>query len=207
MLYRFLHLLARFVLALFFRWEVRGRENIPLEGPLIVVSNHMSHADPIVVGGALTRPVYFMAKEDLFKKPFLRWLITNINAFPVKRGSADRGAIKRGMEILKEGKVLGIFPEGGRRDDPRVEEAKQGAAFLAAKTGAPIVPIAVSGTNRVLPRGSFLPRLAKIRVNIGQPIRFVQEEEVSRKQALSRFSEKIMEEIIRLGAEYKEDLV
>lgn len=203
MLYRFLHLLARLVLTLFFRWEVEGRENIPRDGSLIVVSNHMSHADPVVVGAAVPRPISFMAKEDLFQKPFWGWLITNINAFPVKRGTADRGAIKRGMEILKQGKVLGIFPEGGRRDDPRVEEAKQGAAFLAVKTGAAVIPVAVSGTDKVLPKGASFPRPAKVKVNIGKPLWFEETEGLSRKQAISKFSEKIMLEIIKLGARYK----
>jgi 1-acyl-sn-glycerol-3-phosphate acyltransferase len=202
LLYRFLHFLARIIMVVFFRWEVKGLNNVPKSGPLIIVSNHVSYADPVVVGAALNRPVHFMAKEELFHKPFLGWLIRKINAFPVKRGVADRGAIRQGIDLLNQGKVLGIFPEGGRRE--KVEDAKQGAAFLAYKTGAPILPIALTGTDKVLPKGAVLPRLARIRVNIGRPLALPNQEGLDRKQLISQFSERIMEEIIKLALEGKQ---
>ncbi|HHP50593.1 MAG TPA: 1-acyl-sn-glycerol-3-phosphate acyltransferase [Moorella mulderi] len=145
---------AKFICYLFLkficRWEVKGREKFPLKGPVIVVANHVSYLDPVVVGVACPRRVHFMAKEELFHVPFLGWIIKKLHAFPVRREKSDRLALKTALEILRRGEVLGIFPEGTRSKTGELGPLQPGAASLALKIGATILPVAVKNTNRWL---------------------------------------------------------
>ncbi|NLW07895.1 MAG: 1-acyl-sn-glycerol-3-phosphate acyltransferase [Clostridia bacterium] len=165
MFYRVAKCICYLFLRFFCRWEVEGREHLPPSGPVIVFANHVSYLDPVVVGVALSRPVYFMAKEELFKIPVLKWIITGLHAFPVRRGQSDRSALKAAMQILNEGRVLGIFPEGKRSKDGRLNPFLGGAAFLAIKTGAPLLPVAIINSNKVL-QGK------RLKVQIGPPLYF-----------------------------------
>lgn len=147
--------------------KYKGIQNIPDKGPLIVVANHVSIWDPLVVAFVLNRPVHFMAKAELFNNRFLGKLLKELNAFPVKRGSADRTAIKQALYILEKGDVLGIFPEGTRnRNGEKVEKSQMGAAMIALKTGAPVLPVACVGTNCTVPFGWFTP----LEVRVGEPL-------------------------------------
>ena len=119
--------------------KVEGMDNIPASGPVIIASNHVSNWDPIVVGVALKRPVYFMAKVSLFKNPVMNFFMRRLNAFPVKTDFVDRQAIRRALQILGEDKVLGIFPEGARNKSGEAK-ARPGVVMLALKSGAPIIP-------------------------------------------------------------------
>lgn len=163
MFYQFAKNICYLFLRFFCRWEVKGREHLPPKGPVIVFANHVSYLDPVIVGVALTRPVYFMAKEELFKIPVLKWIINGLCAFPVRRGQSDRAALKAALKLLEEGRVLGIFPEGKRSPDGQLNPFLGGAAFLALKTGAPLVPVAIINSNKVL-KGK------RLRVRIGSPI-------------------------------------
>ncbi|SMB98322.1 1-acyl-sn-glycerol-3-phosphate acyltransferase [Thermanaeromonas toyohensis ToBE] len=162
--------LAKFICYIFFqyicRWEVKGQENFPLEGPAVVVSNHVSLWDPVAVGVAIPRPVRFMAKEELFRIPFLAQLLRALGAFPVRRGRSDRQALKESLEILRSGQVLGMFPEGTRVRTGELGAFHGGAALLSLKTGAPLVPVAVKGTEQIFRRGWF----HTFQVLIGNPI-------------------------------------
>ncbi|HAA89483.1 MAG: 1-acyl-sn-glycerol-3-phosphate acyltransferase PlsC [Thermoanaerobacterales bacterium 50_218] len=190
MLYRIGQALFRFLFACFCRWEVIGLENFPMEGPVIVVANHVSYWDPIVVGSALPRQVHFMAKKELFFYPVLGFLIRRLGAFPVDRRRADRSAIKKGLEILKNGRVLGIFPEGTRSKTGEILAPYSGAAYFAVKTGAPVCPVALEGTRKIFSLGFF----RKVRVKIGPVIRF----DRSFDGDLESGSQKIMEKIRQL---------
>lgn len=129
--------------------KVYGRENVPKTGPAIIAPNHKSNNDPPICGYAIPRHPSFMAKEELFVKPISRWFCRWLGAFPVKRGTVDKIAIRHAMGILKEGELLGIFPEGGRYRKPGVGRFHDGAASLALRTGVPIIPVALIGTDKM----------------------------------------------------------
>ncbi len=169
-LYAGARILLRAFFRVFNRWEVAGRGLVPTEGGVLLIANHTSYADPPVVGTASPRPVNFMAKSELFAYPVLGWVIRRTHAFPVRRGAGDREALRKGIRLLKEGRVLLIFPEGTRSPDGRLIEAEQGAAFIALSSGAQVVPTAIDGADRLLPRHSPIIRPAKLRVRFGAPI-------------------------------------
>lgn len=148
-----------------FRLHVEGRENVPQTGAIIVAPNHKSDWDPPLIGVAFnTRIIHYMAKEELFKNPFLGWLIRQFGTFPVKRGTVDRAAIRRAIRELKAGNPLGIFPEGTRIRRDGLGRFHSGMASLALMTGTPVVPVAVIGS-RWLPH-----RKGPLAVLIGKPV-------------------------------------
>ncbi|MFS1518142.1 lysophospholipid acyltransferase family protein [Bacillus sp. SCS-151] len=133
------------VLKPLFRIKIIGSENIPKEGSVLICSNHISVLDPPVVGITSTRPIHFMAKEELFRVPILKTAISNLNAFPVKRGMGDRSAIRNGLAILNDNKALGIFPEGTRNKEGNLGKGLAGVGFFALRSNALVVPCAIIG--------------------------------------------------------------
>ncbi len=129
--------------------KIIGVENVPPTGPVIVAPNHLSNYDPPLVGCALTRHINFMAKEELFKNPIAARLITWLGAFPVRRGNVDKVAIRHAMQLLKNGLVLGIFPEGSRQVPGKLGDFHDGAASLAIRMKVPIVPAAIIGSEHM----------------------------------------------------------
>ncbi|MHB1421363.1 MAG: lysophospholipid acyltransferase family protein [Bacillota bacterium] len=158
--------LGKNLFALFFhliwRYKIIGRENLPAQGSVVVVANHVSYWEPAIGGSAMKRKIFFMAKAELFQIPVLGFLLRNVSAFPVKRGKGDRAALRAGMEVLQRGDVLGLFPEGTRSKTKELLPFQGGAALLALKTGSPIVPVAVIGK----PRLSF----RSFKVIVGSPL-------------------------------------
>jgi 1-acyl-sn-glycerol-3-phosphate acyltransferase len=199
MLYTFLKPIAVALMRLFFRLEARGREHVPREGALLLVSNHVSVLDPPLVGGATPRKLYFLAKEELFSIPIFGRLIHAVNARPVRRDGSDSRALKSTLRLLGEGKAILIFPEGTRgRGDGRLGEGKPGAGMLAVMSGAAVVPVYVSGTDRALPRGATLPRPAKVRVRFGPPLHFKAGRDDRRKEQYREASAEMMRAIGQL---------
>lgn len=170
MVYSLSRAIVRAVMRWWFGFRVDGREHEPATGPLVVVSNHRSVLDPLVVGSALRRRVRFMAKEELFRVPVLRWWVAACGAFPVRRGEADRQALRTALKILADGGVLVMFPEGTRAIGRELRPPEPGAALLALRAGAALLPVAITGTDEVLPRGAHRLRRSPIRVRIGEPI-------------------------------------
>jgi len=162
--------IIRRLLRLFFGFTVVGRHHEPQTGPVIVVSNHLSDLDALVIGSALRRPVSYMAKEELFTPPLLRWWVTACGAFPVRRGAPDRRAFRTALEVLRRGGVLVMFPEGTRGRDRTLRPPEPGAAMLALRTGAPLLPAAILGTDLVFPRDARRLRRSRITVRLGLPI-------------------------------------
>ncbi|MCA1992726.1 MAG: 1-acyl-sn-glycerol-3-phosphate acyltransferase [Coleofasciculus sp. S288] len=158
------------VLHAYLRGRVYGAENVPKEGPLVVVSNHASDFDPPIVSCAMRRPVAYMAKEELFRVPVLKQAIELYGAYPVKRGMADRSALRSALNCLSEGWAVGIFLEGTRTPDARILNPKLGAALIAAKTQVPLLPLSLWGTQAIFKKGSPLPRPVPVTVRIGQLI-------------------------------------
>ena len=153
-----------------FRGRVSGRRNVPMQGSLVVVANHGSHLDPPLLGHALGRPVAFMAKEELFRVPLLGPLIRALAAYPVKRGASDREAIRTATARLNEGWATGVFLDGTRQADGRINQPMPGAALLAARSGSPLLPVAIINSHRALGTGQSLPRLVPIQIRIGEPV-------------------------------------
>lgn len=154
----------------YFRGRIYGAEHVPQQGPLLVVSNHASNFDPPLLSACVRRPVAYMAKEELFQVPVLGKAIQLYGAYPVKRGSADRSAMRAAMTRLEEGWAVGVFLEGTRTPDARIYSPKLGAAMIAAKVQAPLLPVSLWGTEQILQKGSSTPQLVPVTVRIGQPI-------------------------------------
>ncbi len=152
-------LLCRIIYYGSFRLRVHGRDHIPEQGPIILCSNHISNMDPPLVGLPLSRRVHFMAKAELFKVPVLGYLIKSVGAFPVKRGGVSKESIKIALTLLRQGNMLGIFPEGTRRNQDGA--AKRGAAALALRSNAKVVPVAIIGRYKLF---------AKLAIHYGEPL-------------------------------------
>jgi 1-acyl-sn-glycerol-3-phosphate acyltransferase len=162
--------LLRFLLTVIVRWKVIGRENVPAKGAVIVVSNHLNNADPPILGAAIAkRRVRFMAKIELFKMPFGA-IIKLWDAFPVRRYDADLGALLTAERILKKGGVIGMFPEGTRSRTGYIGEPHPGTAVIALRSGATVLPCAITGTE-ALRNPLILLRRPRFTIRIGEPIR------------------------------------
>jgi 1-acyl-sn-glycerol-3-phosphate acyltransferase len=150
-------------------FRLSGTENVPRSGALLIVSNHFGVADPALLGAWIPRPVWFMAKAELFRKGFSKWLVTAYHAFPVVRHSPDRAALRRAFDLLKRGQAVVLFPEGTRSEDGRLHRAEPGAGFIARHSKSRLLPVAITGTERVLGRGHIIPRPAPVSIRFGHP--------------------------------------
>jgi len=160
---------ARALLLASTRWQVEGSDVVPRHGPLVLVSNHISVADPVVLGASLPRRIIFMGKQELFRSIQGRILFRSLGVFPVRRGRHDRRALLRAREVLEQGHVLGMFPEGTRGPGgTQVRRGYTGAAFLALRSGVPLLPLGITGTERLRGVADLLRRPA-ITVRIGEP--------------------------------------
>ncbi len=158
------------VLHAYLQGRIYGAENVPHQGPLVVVSNHASDFDPPIVSCAMRRPVAFMAKEELFRIPVLKQGIQLYGAYPVKRGAADISAIRSALNCLSQGWAVGVYLGGTRTPDARILDPKSGAAWIAAKAQAPLVPVSLWGTQAIFKKGSSIPQPAAVTVRIGRVI-------------------------------------
>lgn len=155
---------------LLFRPTVIGRENIPLQGPVLIAPIHRSNVDFAFTLFMSPRKVFFMAKDSIFGVPLLGPLVRHLGAFPVRRGAADRESMTLAEAVLRRGNALVLFPEGTRKEGLSVEPLHDGAMFVAARTGATVVPVGIGGSERAMPLGARIPRPAKICIVIGAPI-------------------------------------
>jgi 1-acyl-sn-glycerol-3-phosphate acyltransferase len=174
--------------------RVRGEENVPPDGPIVVASNHVSYLDPPLLGTWFPRMVHFMAKRELFSIPVLGWLIARVHAFPVDRTRADLASIRRALHILKDGGVVGIFPEGTRNLTGDVK-ARGGAVLLAATAHCPLVPVALVGTRDAVRR----LRKSRFELRIGKPMRFEGRQRKPTKTELDGWTEDVSRAIADLA--------
>ena len=165
----------RLLFSCLMRIEAEGLAHMPRHGGVVVVSNHLTQLDPLVLGVLFTRQLHFMAKEELFASKPLGWWLRKTGTFSVRRGETDRAALRHAEDLLRAGKMVMIFPEGTRSADAQVQAARAGAAMLAARTQSPILPVAITGTEHLRlhapgePPTRFLSRPC-VRVRVGQPI-------------------------------------
>lgn len=181
-----------------FRLHVEGEEFIPHTGPAILAANHVSFIDPIIIEIAVRRPIHFMAKKELFHFRVFGWLLRQFGAFPVNRHRINMQAFKQTVYLLKAGEIVTIFPEGTRGDGDELRPAKPGIGLIAARTDAPVVPVLHQGTEKVLPRGAWLPRPHRITIKFGAPFQFLEEQAGDRRDQVVVFSQAIMAKIAAL---------
>jgi 1-acyl-sn-glycerol-3-phosphate acyltransferase len=202
---RLIAAVIRLVLSSLARVRVSGLDNVPVDGPLIVVANHISNADPPLVAGwlspALGRQLHILAKASLFV-PVVGWFLRRLGATPVRAGGSDIEAYRVAREILDRGNVLCVFPEGTRSPNGVLGEAKPGAAMLAARSGVPVLPVGISGTDEFLRRGERLPRFGtRVVMRVGKPFTVTLESGLPRRQQIERASDEIMRRIAALTDE------
>lgn len=166
-IYRICYPIVWILLFLFSRWEIKGKENIPHEGPLIVVANHMTNLDPPLLSVSLGRYAVFMAKEGLFRTKLSSYFIRGLGAFPVNRDRIQREALLTAEQTLNYGYILCIFPEGMRSRTAELRQGFSGSALIAMRTGVPVVPAAITGTEHV--RGKVWLQRPHLTVSFGSP--------------------------------------
>ena len=190
-------LIMRMLLVLLTRWRVRGRDNVPSQGSLLIVANHLNLADPPLLGVSLGRKVIFMAKRELFYSRVIGYFIRGFGSFPVHRGQLDRKALRQAEQLLAQGLALVMFPEGKRSKSAQLEPGFSGSALIAWHSGAPILPVGISGTERIKGAG-WLLRRPQITVNIGHPFYLPPVSSKLTKLKLAEHTDFIMERIAGL---------
>ena len=166
-----LHISTQAAFRLGSRLTVRGRENVPATGPVIIIANHTHNADPALINAIMARPVMFLAKRELVTggNAISRWLVRNYGVIPVSRGRPDRDALKMASQVLNNGGIIGMFPEGTRSRDGALSEASRGTAYLAVSSGAPVLPIGIEGLHKLTNNPLQAGRRPRITARIGEP--------------------------------------
>lgn len=162
MFYNTVKTLVKGFINVFFRVEVEGKDNIPAEGSCLICANHSSNWDPVFLVALTKRKINFMAKAELFRIPLLKWVLGRFGAFPVQRGKADIGAVKKSMSILNSGDVLGMFPTGTRNSDEQNADVKAGAALIATRCGTTVLPVYIKSNRYII--------FSKVKVTYGTPV-------------------------------------
>lgn len=187
-------IVVRILVFLLARREVKGTENIPRQGPLLVVANHMTLIDPPLLCISLNRKVMFMGKEELFQSRLSSYFMRGFGVFPVHRGRADREALRKAERFLAEGLALVMFPEGMRSKNAQLQPAFPGSALIARRSGTPILPVGITGTERIKGIG-WLLRRPRITVHFGHPFHLPPATSKSTKKELTNY---IMERVAEL---------
>lgn len=196
-------------LRVLFRPWVRGIENVPTDGPAILAGNHLSFLDSIFLPLVLPRPVSFLAKKDYFtgrgiKGALTRKFFVMTNQLPMDRsgGSASQSSLNSGLKVLREGKLLGIYPEGTRSPDGKLYRGRTGVARLVLESGAPVIPVALIGTDKVQPLGTTIPKIRRVGLVFGEPLDFSKYEGLDPDRFLLRsITDEIIYEILRISGQ------
>lgn len=205
-LFRAVQFTLRGIFRLLFRTEVQDLEKVPPGGSILICSNHISFVDPVVIGAYIPRYTYFMAKKELFRLSFLSNLVTFFNAFPVRRDTTDRYAFDTSIKILKKGNLLVLFPEGTRSVDGIIQEGKRGIGLISLLSGSDILPVAISGTNRIIRKPHkriFFPRIKMIVGDVIKAGPIISKNE--KKEAISIIVSETMESIKILYEKISQD--
>ena len=189
--------IVRMLLFLLTRCRIEGRENIPRQGPLLVVANHLSLADPPLLSLSINRKTMFMAKKQLFRFRVIGYVVRSFGGFPVHRGQLDRQALRQAYQVFADGLALVMFPEGMRSRSGQLRPAFFGAALIASRSGVPILPVGISGTEK-LERLSRFWRRPQITVNIGHPFYLPSPRSKLTRGELAELTRSIMQHIAEL---------
>ena len=170
LLYSVCQVICRVVTTVMFDLKVFGTQHVPSTGGVLLLANHQSYLDPVLIGVRLKRPLSFLAKSELFEYPVFSWLIRKLNAFPIRQGAGDVGALRETIHRLEEGNIMTIFPEGTRTLTGEMDKIQPGFALVVRKVEAPIIPIAIQGSYQAWPYGATLFKPHRIRVMFGPPL-------------------------------------
>lgn len=193
------HVVFREISRGFYGLTVVGAENLKIEGPALIASNHVSYLDPPFIGSAFDEDIYFLARKTLFRFPWSNWLLNKWQSIPVDRDKPDPGSIKAIFRRLKEGKKVIIFPEGTRSPDGGLQPGEPGVGMLIAKARVPVIPIRIIGAHEAMPRDKTLPQPARITVAVGKPWFYNPEDFAnSGKDLYQRISDEVMRHISEL---------
>jgi 1-acyl-sn-glycerol-3-phosphate acyltransferase len=168
--YRIAWLIVISIVRLYTRQTINGREHLPKQGAFVLAPVHRCYLDTPFAGAVRWKRMRFMGKDTMWKNRQFGWVFSALGAFPVSRGTADREALRRAIEVLQMGDPLVLFPEGERKSGPTVQPLFDGAVYIAIKAGVPIVPVGIGGSERVMPKGSKFVYPRKVHVEIGRPI-------------------------------------
>jgi 1-acyl-sn-glycerol-3-phosphate acyltransferase len=200
MLYRLAQLLVRAIWPLVGRVEIEGLEHIPANGPFILIANHQSYLDPILLQAVVRRPIHTMSKSTQFNEPVSGGIVKALKGFPVRRFQIDPQAVRLALRFLEHGQGVGIYLEGERTWDGRLQQPRLGTIRLLLKAGVPVVPCGISGTYDVWPRWGRLLRRGTVRIRLGESIRFpALDVKVDREAALPDARERVMAAIADLA--------
>jgi 1-acyl-sn-glycerol-3-phosphate acyltransferase len=168
--YAFARGLVELVCRVYWRVEIRGKDNVPRKGPFVIAPVHRSNIDTLLAGCLTRRRIRFMGKDSLWKYRWSGSLFSSLGAFPVHRGTPDREALRRTEEALRGGEPVVLFPEGTRQSGPKVQPLFEGAAFVAARAGVPILPVGIGGSEWAMPKGSKRILPVKVVMVVGEPL-------------------------------------
>jgi 1-acyl-sn-glycerol-3-phosphate acyltransferase len=194
MFFWFIRTLAVPLARILFRTKVEGDEFIPQTGPVMIVGNHQSNLDPIFIACANPRRLYAMGKAELFVNPMSKWFYLHLGAYPIERGKPDRKGLKKIFELFYRGEAVIIFPEGGRNHNPGLGPMEPGVSFIADLIDPMILPVGITGSGRIWPKGNKLPRFPRVVVKYGRPFRI--SEEFPRVKSASAAEKKARQEAV-----------
>ena len=198
MVYRIFWFTIGPLIKLYWWVRARGRNNVPRDRGFIVASNHIAAIDPVLICMSFWRPVHWLAKIELVKSPRIAWFFRGAGVIPVDRAAPQEESTEKAARVVKEGKIFGIFPEGTRSPDGRVYKGYTGVARVAQRTGAPVIPAGIVGSNRAHKKGSRLARPSPTTVTLGEPMYFDIRPGEDEHAAYRRFTEEVLDEIARL---------
>jgi 1-acyl-sn-glycerol-3-phosphate acyltransferase len=168
--YRHAQIVAQILTKLLFNLEVEGSQFIPKHGGALIVSNHQSNLDPVVLGAFLDRPLNFVGKAELFANPFAAWIMHRLNAFPLRQGKGDIGAVKETINRLREGHILNLYPEASRTPDGQIHPFERGVGLIVRRANVPVIPATIIGAFDAWPIHRSIWRMKPIRVKFGPPL-------------------------------------
>ena len=203
MRFGFMKILVKLIARTYFRLQVHNVDRVPRGGGLVLISNHSSNIDPPIVGARLSRPMYTLAKAELFKNAIVGHFLGKwCYAIPFRRRGVDRAGMQHCVALLKAGQIVSLFPEGTRTRDGQLQRGKPGVAMLALQAGVPCVPAYIDGTYAAMPRGGRLPRPKKVRIYYGEPFRLPERAEgMTKKEYYQHCADEMMRRITALRPE------
>lgn len=198
MFYRAWWVILSPLIRLYWRIRVVGRENLPRKGGVILASNHQSGLDPVVVGGIVGRPIYWLAKIEYVITPRVAWFFKSVGVIPVNRDAPEHVAIEKAADTVRAGKIFGIYPEGTRSPDGRIYKGYTGVARVAEMTGAPVIPCGVMNTLEALPKGKIIAKPLKCEVRFGPALYFKMGTGEDPNEAYHRFTDEVLDAVAQL---------
>jgi len=194
--------------AFWLNYRTRGIERLPRQGGALLLVNHQSFLDPLLVGLPLERPVSFLARDNLFRVPVIGWILRKTYVMPIRREAASTDSLRESLRRMEHGFYVGIFPEGTRGHEGRLNPLKSGIISLIRRANVPVIPVAIAGSHKVLPRGGIFPRPCRVRVEFGDPLPANQLRELcerGREKELLAFAEDHLRQLVEKAERWRSE--